>query len=216
MRIIAGEARGIILETLDGEETRPTLGRVKENFFNALNFAVQGARVLDLFAGSGQLGLEALSRGAREAVFIDSSAECVEIIKRNAKKTKLYDKCRINRRDYSGYLSGLKKQNNLNLINLNESESEKFDIVFIDPPYDPDMRMVKDSVSRLVKNSIVSNGGLIICETGNGKQPDFAEDVVRRIDNKNSKIYKYGKVYITVLTVTVDDIGGRGEVSGDE
>lgn len=204
MRIIAGEARGIILETLDGDETRPTLGRVKENFFNSINFAVRNTRILDLFAGSGQLGLEALSRGAKEAVFIDSNAECIEIIKRNAEKTKLYEKCRINRRDYSSYLSGLKKQNNTD--NLNKPDNlNRFDIVFIDPPYDPDMRMIKDSVNRLIKHRLVSDGGMVICETGNGKQPDFAEDVISCISS--SKIYKYGKVYITVLTV--------GETNGD-
>ena len=210
MRIIAGEARGIVLETIDGDDTRPTLGRVKENFFNSIHLAVQDARILDLFAGSGQLGLEALSRGAREAVFIEPNAECIEVIKRNAKKTKLHDRCRINRRDYSSYLSGLKKQNNNENGKSDKSEKndkiEKFDIVFIDPPYDSDMRMIKDSVSRLVKNQLVSNGGLIICETGNGEKPDFDEDITHHITN--SKIYKYGKIYITVLaTVSIESEG---------
>jgi len=196
MRIIAGTAKGIILQTTDGESTRPTLGRVKENFFNAINFDVADARVLDLFAGSGQLGLEALSRGAKEAVFVDSSAECVETVRKNAQKTKLYDRCNIYKYDYAEYLSGLKKRRDF-------YNSGKFDIVFIDPPYDPDMRLIKDSVKRLVKDRFVSDEGLIICETGNGNQPDFDADIINSFSR--SRIYKYGKIYITVLTV------GEGE-----
>jgi len=184
MRIIAGTARGTTLETPAGDNTRPTLGRVKENFFNAINFDVIGARVLDLFAGSGQLGLEALSRGAREAVFVDADAECIKIIKRNAQKTKLYEKCSILKRDYSEYLSEAEK-----CVNF-----EKFDIVFIDPPYERGKRLIKNSVDRLLKNGFVYGGGLLICETGDGEMLDLNE-------NNASKVYKYGKIYITIIEV---------------
>lgn len=191
MRIITGKARGTVLQTLDGEDTRPTLERVKENFFNAINFDVAGARILDLFAGSGQLGLEALSRGAKEAVFVDFNAECIEIIRKNAQKAKLYDKCNILRYDYSEYLSSLKKRRDFN----------KFDMIFLDPPYESGKRIINDCVKRLIKHEFISDSGFIICETGNGEQLslDLDKEISGRI--KNSRVYKYGKVYITILTV---------------
>jgi len=199
MRIIAGIARGTILETPDGDDTRPTLERVKENFFNAINFDVENAKVLDLFAGSGQLGLEALSRGAREAVFVDINAECVEIIRKNTQKAKLYDKCNIYRYDYSEYLSGLKKR----------KDFVKFDIVFIDPPYELSRKLINDCIKKLIKHEFISDNGLIVCETGNGEQLnlDLDEEILGRI--QNSRIYKYGKVYVTILKIE------RGEENKD-
>ncbi|MCL1859855.1 MAG: 16S rRNA (guanine(966)-N(2))-methyltransferase RsmD [Oscillospiraceae bacterium] len=199
MRIIAGKARGTVLETLDGEDTRPTLGRVKENFFNAINFDVIDAKILDLFAGSGQLGFEALSRGAREAVFVDSNADCIEIIRKNAQKAKLYDKCNIYRYDYSEYLGGLKKRRDF----------DKFDIVFIDPPYESSRRLINDCVKKLIKHEFISDGGLVICETGNGEQLnlDLDEEIISRI--QSSKIYKYGKIYITILKIKLIETDSR-------
>ena len=94
MRIITGSAKGTRLETLDGEMTRPTSERVKEAIFSMIQFDVEGKRILDLFGGSGQLGLEALSRGADIATFVDSSRDAAELIKRNAQKAKLFDRCR--------------------------------------------------------------------------------------------------------------------------
>ena len=95
MKIITGIARGMNLETLEGDATRPTSQRVKEAVFSMIQFDIEGASVLDLFAGSGQLGLEALSRGAKKATFSDSSRDAVDIVMRNAKKSRLFDKCRI-------------------------------------------------------------------------------------------------------------------------
>ena len=194
MRIVAGKARGTIIETLEGDDTRPTLDRVKENFFNAINFDVVDANVLDLFAGSGQLGLEALSRGASKATFVDSSPECVAIITKNAQKAKLYDKCNVFRYDYSEYIAGLKKRKIF----------EKFDIVFMDPPYGLGQRLINDCVKKIIKNEIISDGGLIICETGNGEALalDLDGGVSGRI--KKTRAYKYGKVYITILTVEAE------------
>ena len=192
MRIIAGQAKGTILDTLDGEDTRPTLGRVKENFFNAINFDVIDAKVLDLFAGSGQLGLEALSRGAKEAVFVDSNSECVEIIRKNAQRAKLYAKCNIYKYSYSEYLSGLKKR----------ADFIKFDIIFLDPPYgSAGEKMMNDCVERIIKHEFISNGGLIICETGNAEELslNLNDEILTKI--KGSKIYKYGKVCITILAI---------------
>ena len=200
MRIISGKARGTILETPGGEDTRPTLGRVKENFFNAINFDVIDAKVLDLFAGSGQLGLEALSRGAREAVFVDSNVECVEIIRKNSQKAKLYDKCNIYKYEYSEYLSMIRKRRDF----------EKFDIIFIDPPYDSDYRIISECIKRLIKYKLVSDGGLIICETGNGEKLNLRitdAEILNRIEN--SRIYKYGKIYVTILRINTEECGNK-------
>ena len=188
MRIIAGIARSIKLESLDGDETRPTLGRVKENFFNAVNFELEGARVLDLFAGSGQLGLEALSRGASECVFVDNNAECVEIIRKNAQKAKLYDKCNILRADYSEYLSSVRKRRDF----------KKFDIVFLDPPYNLSARIIKETVKRLTRQGFINDGGMIICESESELELDAetAESVVK------TRVYKYGRVIISVLNIS--------------
>ncbi|MCL2814346.1 MAG: 16S rRNA (guanine(966)-N(2))-methyltransferase RsmD [Oscillospiraceae bacterium] len=201
MRIIAGKACGTVLFSLEGEETRPTLDRVKENFFNAINFELAGARVLDLFAGVGQFGLEALSRGAREAVFVDSNPECAEIIIKNAQKTKLYDRCAVFKCDYADYLSKLKKQ----------SDFEKFDIIFIDPPYKSGKRQIGHCVKKILKDELISNGGLIVCETAEGQQPDLSSEGETAEKIKKSRVYKYGKIYITILTI---ETAPRGE--GDE
>jgi len=205
MRIIAGKARGIILDTVEGDDTRPTLDRVKENFFNAINFDIENAKVLDLFAGSGQLGLEALSRGAKEAVFVDSNADCIEIIRKNAQKTKLYEKCNIYKYDYSEYLAGLKKRRDFDRL-------EKFDIVFIDPPYELSRKLINDCIKKLIKHEFISDNGLIICETGNGEKLilDSDEEIINRL--QNGRIYKYGKVYITIFkTETRESEGEKSE-----
>ncbi len=150
MRIITGSARGIVLETLEGEATRPTADRVKEAMFSMLQFDMEGRRVLDLFAGSGQLGLEALSRGASSAVLIDNSREAVNIITKNAKKTKLYEKCIISTADYEGYLK-------------NATGRERFHIIFLDPPYNTDA-MAK-ALRLIADGGILAEGGIIACET---------------------------------------------------
>ena len=121
MRVITGTARGRKLEQLIGDDVRPTTDRVKEAVFSIIQFNIEGRRFLDLFAGSGQMGIEALSRGAKEAVFVDNRKESVEIIKRNLKSTKLDENAKVIPMDSNSYL------------NVN---SEKFDFVFIDPPYE--------------------------------------------------------------------------------
>ena len=129
MRIIAGMARRRVLETLPGDDvTRPTGERVKEGLFSAIQFELDGRHVLDLFCGSGQLALEALSRGAESAVMIDDNVSAVEVIKTNAKNTGLMKQCRISRMDYSEYLKSA------------AAKGEKFDLVFLDPPYAKDVK----------------------------------------------------------------------------
>jgi 16S rRNA (guanine(966)-N(2))-methyltransferase RsmD len=184
VRIIAGEAGGTKLEAPAGGDTRTTLERVKENFFNAIHFEIEGARALDLFAGSGQLGLEALSRGAKECVFVDSDAECAEVIRRNAQKAKLYGRCNIYKSEYSEYLSAAAKR----------GEHEKFGVVFLDPPYGSG---IKDAVKRLTKHSLVAAGGIIVCETDGEFELDG--ESAGRIVKK--RVYKYGRVLITVLNM---------------
>ena len=120
MRVITGKARGVVLKTPDGMKTRPTSDRVKEALFSIIQFDIPNAKVLDLFAGTGQLGIEALSRDAKYAVFIDELDQACKLISDNLKKTKLENYARVIRSDYEIYLKNCK---------------EKFDIIFLDPPY---------------------------------------------------------------------------------
>ena len=170
MRIITGSARGIQLETLEGEAVRPTTEKTKEAIFSAIHFDIEGARVLDLFAGSGQLGLEALSRGAVKAVFTDSSAEAIETVKRNVKKTGFEKQSVICRIDYSQFLRGTR---------------EIFDIAFLDPPYASGI--LPDAILKTAGH--MSDSGIIVCE--------HPSDAI--IPEKAGKLsvyrrYKYGKV----------------------
>lgn len=120
MRVITGEARGRKLITLEGEDVRPTTSKVKEAVFSAIQFDIQGRIFLDLFAGSGQMGIEALSRGAKSAVFVDNSRKSIDIIRKNLNNAGLYSKAKIFHTDSSSYL---------------DITDENFDIVFLDPPY---------------------------------------------------------------------------------
>ena len=121
MRIITGSAKGITLKAPKGNATRPTADRVKEAVFSMLQFDIEGRTVLDLFAGSGQLGLEALSRGASYATFVDKSKDSIKLIKENSIKTKLHEKCSIIQLDYLDFI-----KRNVNT---------KYDFIFLDPPY---------------------------------------------------------------------------------
>ena len=120
MRVITGSARGMVLRTLEGESVRPTTDKVKEAVFSAIQFEIEGRRVLDLFAGSGQLGLEALSRGAASVSFVDSEREAMEVVKRNARTTGFFDKCRYIVSDWRNYIR-------------KASGKDKYDLVFVDP-----------------------------------------------------------------------------------
>ena len=120
MRVITGKARGVALKTPDGMATRPTTDRVKEAMFSIIQFDIPGAKVLDLFGGTGQLGIEALSREAKSAVFVDEREEACKLIRENLKRTKLEKDARVIRSDYANYLKNC---------------TEQFDIIFLDPPY---------------------------------------------------------------------------------
>jgi len=150
MRIITGTARGTKLETLEGETTRPTSDKVKEAIFSMIQFEIEGRRVLDLFGGSGQLALEALSRGAERATIIDESRDAVNVIISNAKHAKLYDRCRISAISASAFLKGF-------------NDSDKFNIVLLDPPYDS--TLMHDSLELIAERDVTAPGALIICES---------------------------------------------------
>ena len=180
MRIITGKARGVKLLTLEGDATRPTSERTKEAVFSMLQFEIEGRSVLDLFGGSGQLALEALSRGAKSAVISDSSKSAVDIIKKNLEKTKL-DSCRIMLSDWKETLRRLK--------------DEKFDIVFIDPPYG--MKIIPDVLDALL--SYLKPSSVIVCESGH----DISKDINELFEIVKSA--KYGIAYVNILRISKEN-----------
>ena len=179
MRIITGSARGTKLKTLEGDSTRPTAERVKEAVFSMIQFDIEGRRVLDLFAGSGQLGLEALSRGAEKAIFIDSARDACDIIKFNAAKTHMESKTTVLCTDYAAYIRTAPK-------------SAVFDIVFVDPPYDS--HLAARSLAKLAASDLLSDTAIIIAETGSEIDPDDHPEL------EIVKTAKYAKTtYITIF-----------------
>lgn len=184
MRIITGAARGTQLVTLEGEATRPTAERVKEAVFSAIQFDVAEARFLHLFAGSGQMGLEAVSRGASLAVLADASADAIAIIKENAKKTRLFDRCRIVNYAYAEYLKGYAR-----------TGEPSFDIVYIDPPFAEKMYAVV--LKRLAASGAIDVHTKVIVES---ETPDiFGSDNETEALYTVTKSAKYGRIYITYL-----------------
>lgn len=163
LRIITGTAKGKRLETLEGEATRPTSERIKEAMFSAIQFDIEGRSVLDLFAGSGQLGLEALSRGASSVCFVDSAREAMDVVKKNARSTGFFDVCRYSVSDWRNYIR-------------KASERDSYDLVFIDPPYA--MECCADALSRLSSSALLRKGAIVVLESGTeeielGKFTDF-------------------------------------------
>lgn len=174
MRIITGSARGARLSAPDGREVRPTPERVKEGIFSALQFDIEGRRVLDLFAGSGQLGLEALSRGAESAVFVDASDSSLQYVKKNIESTGLSGKARVVRSDYASFTA---------------ASRDVFDIVFLDPPYSAGLLL--PALKAVLP--LMSGHGIIVCEHPPKVKP---EETVGGF--KISRTYRYGKVLVTV------------------
>ena len=183
MRIITGKARGVRLATLEGENTRPTSERAKEAIFSMLQFEIDGARVLDLFAGSGQMGLEALSRGAAYAVFCDLSKDAAEIVKTNIKKTRTEGQCDVFCGDYKVTLQRLRNR-------------QKFDLVFLDPPYA--LSLVPVALSELIQNGLLDEGAKVICETAS---PDDVFGTDQQLANsfETVKQTRYGVAHVTIL-----------------
>ena len=178
MRVITGSARGAKLKTLEGVTTRPTSDRVKEAIFNIIQFDIEGRKVLDLFAGSGQMAIEALSRGAAYAACVDQSGDAVKIIKDNLKKVKFDQKASVYQMDYLRYLSTCR---------------EKFDIIFLDPPYAE--KYLENALRKISEIDILSEGGIIVCERPREKAmpPQVGELVC-------SKDYNYGKTAVNIYS----------------
>ena len=176
MRVITGKARGVALKTPDGLLTRPTADRVKEALFSIIQFDLPGAKVLDLFGGTGQLGIEALSRDAASAVFVDEREDACKLIKENLRRTKLEQNARVVRSDYLAFLNSCR---------------EKFDIIFLDPPYAE--VFLENSLKRITEIDILQSGGIIVLERPLGKELflDFP-------GYSRSKDYKYGKTLLTL------------------
>ena len=184
MRIITGRAKGIKLETLKGENTRPTSERAKEAVFSMLQFDLEGREVLDLFAGSGQMGLEAVSRGAAGATFVDKSKEAAAIIAKNIEKTRLSDSCRLLCSDVNDFIRAFRGR-------------KKYDIVFIDPPYA--LRAVAPTLKALTDADMLKPTSLIICESEEEDVFESAPEIRDRFESL--RIAKYGMAHIRVLAV---------------
>lgn len=168
MRIIGGLSRGTKLYTLDGLDTRPTLDRVREALFNILQNNMRDAIVLDLFAGSGAIGLESISRGAQKAVLCDKNKKAIDIIKKNVEKLRVEDKVKIAFTDYENFLN---------------TSKEKFDFIYIDPPYKTNF--ISDSIKIINNRNLLSDNGIIVAET------DEEERVKNEIKELNVSINIY-------------------------
>ena len=173
MRVITGTARGRRLKTPENSDIRPTTDNVKESVFNIIQFDIEGRRVLDLFAGTGQLGIECLSRGAAEAVFIDDSRAAVRIVKDNLKAC--------------GFSAPVLQQDALSYL----GSCGRFDLIFVDPPYDANLyEPVLETINSV---DILSDGGIILCESRRERyMPDMKAPYLKRRD------YNYGRVKLTV------------------
>lgn len=176
MRVITGKARGITLQTPTGMQTRPTSDRVKEALFSIIQFELAAATVLDLFAGTGQLGIEALSRGAKHAVFVDASEEACRLIRANLKKTQLHSNAAVLCCDYLAYL---------------KKSKTRFDIIFLDPPYAE--VFLENALKMITEIDILQSGGIIVAERPVGKELPWEFPGFTR-----SRDYKYGKTLLTL------------------
>lgn len=181
MRVITGSARGRKLITLEGMDVRPTTDKVKEAIFSIVQFDIEGSEVLDLFSGSGQLGIEALSRGAKRCTFVDSAQRSVKITAENVKATGFEQQASILNTDSLGYLKTCRLT---------------FDLAFLDPPYG---KGTLDEVLPLLEKHM-SDRGIVVCEHEKGLV--LPEEYGRL---KKSKTYKYGKIEVTVFRIPFGD-----------
>lgn len=178
MRIISGTRRGLKLVSLEGDDTRPTLDRVKEALFSMLIPYLGSARVLDLFAGSGALGIESLSRGASSAVFVDSHSQAMSIVKENVSRAKFEDRASFYQMSASDFL---KKADGV------------FDIVFLDPPYKGNL--YEDSLKKLYENKLINEDSVVILEWDSALERPIIPQYYSVLKER-----KYGRVMITLLT----------------
>lgn len=176
MRVISGMARGRRLKDLPGMDTRPTTDKVKESMFNIIQFDIPGRKVLDLYGGSGQLTVEALSRGAASAVILDRNPAAVKIIRENVQACGFGEQTKILSMDARAFLAGCR---------------EKFDVVFLDPPYTGPL--LEESLQTIAAIDIVSEHGIIICESALDKElPELSQPY------EKGREYRYGKIKVTL------------------
>lgn len=181
MRIITGTAKGRKLLTLEGDATRPTSERIKGAIFSSIQFECEGRRVLDLFAGSGQMGIEALSRGAEKATFIDSGREAMEIVKKNCASTGFSDKCHFLVSDAKNYIR-------------KASGRESYDLVFVDPPYA--LECCGEIAGALAKAKLIIPGAIVVLEMGE-ERIDLSDEALRGYEVIKSQ--SYGKKTAVVI-----------------
>ena len=181
MRVITGTARGRRLRELPGMETRPTTDKVKESIFNIVQFDVEGRNVLDLFGGTGQMGIEALSRGAERCTFVDLRKEAAAVIRENVKTCGFESRGKVVQGDGIAFLTGCR---------------EKVDLVFLDPPYASGL--LERALEVIAKIDIMSENGIIVCESA-------AEQVLPELNApyEKGREYRYGKIKVTLYRRTV-------------
>lgn len=176
MRVITGTARGRKLGQLQGMDTRPTTDQVKESIFNIIQFDIEGRRVLDLFGGTGQLGIEALSRGAASCTFVDQRKDAVSLIRSNLKLCQLSDRARVVQGEALSFLSTVREQ---------------YHLVFLDPPYQTDL--LENAIKKIAEIDMLTENGIIICESPADKVlPELPHPYYK------GREYRYGKIKITV------------------
>ncbi len=176
MRIISGTARGRKLKEPQGKDTRPTTDKVKESLFNIIQFELEGRRVLDLFAGTGQLGLEALSRGAEHCTFVDQRRESVTLVKENIKLCRFEERSQVVLGEAQTFLRSCR---------------ERFDVILLDPPYQTNL--LEQCVEKIARFDILREHGIIVCESG-------AEWTVppMTLPYETGREYRYGQIKLTV------------------
>lgn len=182
MRIISGTARGTKLYTLEGKTTRPTLDRVKESLFNIIQNEIPNSVFLDLFSGSGAIGLEAASRGAKKVILCDKSKDAVKVINKNIEKTHLSGKVELYNLDYESLLE--------------TKINEKLNIVYIDPPYDSDFAI--KSIKVVLERKLIDENSVIIVET------DDEEKILENLKTVKIDITdkrKYGRAVLIFLKI---------------
>lgn len=188
MRIITGKARGVKLAAPEGETTRPTSERAKEAVFSMLQFEMEDRRVLDLFAGSGQLGLEAVSRGAAHAVLVDASREAADIIQKNVMKTRLAPQCEVFCSDSSAFLRSCRGR-------------RSFDLVFLDPPYA--LGLIPGTLRQMLSYRLLPAGSTLVCESA--EETDvFGGDEALAESFEVLRVARYGVAAVTVLRLKAE------------
>ena len=190
LRIITGSAKGKKLESLEGDATRPTSDRIKGAMFSSIQFDIENRRVLDLFAGTGQLGLEAMSRGAESVTFVDMSREAVDVVKKNATSLGFFSACRYAVSDYRNFIR-------------KASGRDKYDLVFIDPPYA--MECSADAALRLADGDLLLEGAILVLESG---EENIDSAVMKDAGFETVKSTSYGKK--TALNIFI--YRGRGNI----